>query len=248
MIVLKTPQEIERMRVPCRIVAEVLARLTEKIRPGITTLELDEIAVKETRKHKAVPAFKDYAGFPYSLCCSLNDQVIHGIPNKIPLKPGDILSMDFGVLYDEFYGDSAVTIPVKEISDIAAKLMTVTEESLYKGIEQAVPGGRLFNISAAVQAHVEASGFSVVRDFVGHGIGRKLHEDPKVPNYGVHGRGVLLKPGMVLAIEPMVNQGKHIVKVLDDGWTTVTADGSLSAHFEHTVAITQSGPEILTRL
>lgn len=248
MIVLKTPQEIERMRVPCRIVAEVLARLTEKIRPGITTLELDEIAVKETRKHKAVPAFKGYAGFPYSLCCSLNDQVIHGIPNKIPLKPGDILSMDFGVLYDEFYGDSAVTIPVKEISDIAAKLMTVTEESLYKGIEQAVPGGRLFNISAAVQAHVEASGFSVVRDFVGHGIGRKLHEDPKVPNYGVHGRGVLLKPGMVLAIEPMVNQGKHIVKVLDDGWTTVTADGSLSAHFEHTVAITQSGPEILTRL
>lgn len=248
MIIIKTPLEIERMRVPCKIVAEILALLTEKIKPGITTLELDEIAVKETKKRKAIPAFKGYAGFPYSLCCSLNNQVIHGIPNKIPLSSGDILSMDFGVLYDEFYGDSAVTIPVEDIGPTVEKLLTVTKESLFKGIEQALPGGRLFNISAAIQTHVEKSGFSVVRDFVGHGIGKKLHEDPKVPNYGTHGRGVVLKPGMVLAIEPMVNCGTHAVKVLDDGWTTVTVDGSLSAHFEHTVAITKDGPEILTRL
>jgi methionyl aminopeptidase len=248
MIVLKSLREIERMRVPCQIVAEVLALLKEKAVPGVSTLDLEEIALKETKKRKAIPAFKGYAGFPFALCCSPNDRVIHGMPNSIPLKDGDILSVDFGVLYDEFYGDAAVTIPVAAVSSEASRLLKVTEESLYKGIDQAVKGGRLFDISCAVQTHVENAGYSVVRDFVGHGIGKKLHEDPQVPNYGVAGRGVQLKAGMVLAIEPMVNEGGFAVKVLDDGWTTVTADGSLSAHFEHTVAITSNGPEILTRL
>lgn len=236
------------MRVPCQIVAEVLALLKEKTVPGVSTLELEEIALKETKKRKAIPAFKGYAGFPFALCCSPNDRVIHGMPNSIPLKDGDILSIDFGVLYDEFYGDAAVTIPVASISAEATRLLRVTEDSLYKGIEQAVSGGRLFDVSSAVQAHVENAGYSVVRDFVGHGIGKKLHEEPQVPNYGLAGRGVQLKTGMVLAIEPMVNIGDFAVKVLGDGWTTVTADGSLSAHFEHTVAITANGPDILTRL
>ena len=248
MIVLKSLREIERMRVPCQIVAEVLALLKEKTVPGVSTLELEEIALKETKKRKAIPAFKGYAGFPFALCCSPNDRVIHGMPNSIPLKDGDILSIDFGVLYDEFYGDAAVTIPVASISAEATRLLRVTEDSLYKGIEQAVSGGRLFDVSSAVQAHVENAGYSVVRDFVGHGIGKKLHEEPQVPNYGLAGRGVQLKTGMVLAIEPMVNIGDFAVKVLGDGWTTVTADGSLSAHFEHTVAITANGPDILTRL
>lgn len=248
MIVLKSLREIERMRVSCQIVAEVLALLKEKTVPGVTTLELEEVALKETKKRKAVPAFKGYAGFPFALCCSPNDRVIHGMPNSTPLKDGDILSIDFGVLYDDFYGDAAVTIPVASISDEATRLLRVTEESLHKGIEQAVSGGRLFDVSSAVQAHVESAGYSVVRDFVGHGIGKKLHEEPQVPNYGLAGRGVQLKTGMVLAIEPMVNAGDFAVKVLGDGWTTVTADGSLSAHFEHTVAITANGPDILTRL
>jgi methionyl aminopeptidase len=247
-IVLKSPREIERMRVPCRIVAEILGLLRESVKPGVTTLELEELAIRETKKHKAVPAFKGYAGYPYALCCSPNDRVIHGMPNATPLKEGDILSIDFGVLYDEFYGDSAITLPVGAISDTARALMTATEESLYCGIEQAVAGGRLYDISSAVQRHVEARGYSIVRDFVGHGIGKQLHEDPQVPNYGVAGRGISLKPGMVLAIEPMVNCGTYAVKVLQDGWTAVTADGSLSAHFEHTVAVTEHGPEILTRL
>lgn len=248
MIVLKTPREIERMRVPCRIVAEILGLLRESVKPGVTTLELEELAIRETKKHKAVPAFKGYAGYPYALCCSPNDRVIHGMPNATPLKEGDILSIDFGVLYDEFYGDSALTLPVGTISDTAKALMTATEESLYCGIDQAVVGGRLYDISSAVQRHVESRGYSIVRDFVGHGIGKQLHEDPQVPNYGVAGRGISLKPGMVLAIEPMVNCGNYAVKVLQDGWTAVTADGSLSAHFEHTVAVTEHGPEILTRL
>ena len=236
------------MRVPCKIVAEVLALLKEKAVPGVSTLDLEEIALKETKKCKAIPAFKGYAGYPFALCCSPNDRVIHGMPNSIPLKDGDILSVDFGVLYDEFYGDAAITIPVGAVAPEATKLLKATEESLYRGIEYALAGGRLFDISSAVQSHVEKLGYSVVRDFVGHGIGKKLHEEPQVPNYGVAGRGVQLKPGMVLAIEPMVNIGSYAVKVLDDGWTTVTADGSLSAHFEHTVAITTQGPEILTRL
>lgn len=248
MIVLKSPGEIERMRVPCRIVAEILCLLREYIKPGITTLELENLALKETQKRKAIPAFKGYAGFPYALCCSPNDRVIHGMPDKTPLLEGDVLSIDFGVLYDEYYGDAAITLPVGDTTSEAKALIAATEESLYLGIYRAVSGGRLYDISSAIQNHVEAAGYSVVRDFVGHGIGKKLHEEPQVPNYGVSGRGVSLKPGMVLAIEPMVNRGGHAVRVLDDGWTAVTADGSLSAHFEHTVAITKDGPEILTKI
>lgn len=248
MIILKSPREIERMRIPCRIVAEVLSCISEKVVPGITTIELEELALSLVKKHKAIPAFKGYAGYPYALCCSPNNSVIHGMPNSKPLKNGDILSIDFGVLYDEFYGDAAITVPVGVISKEAADLMMVTEKSLYSGIKQAVSGARLFDISYAVQECVESAGYSVVRDFVGHGIGKKLHEEPQVPNYGKPGRGVQLKPGMVLAIEPMVNKGRYEVKVLSDGWTAVTVDGSLSAHFEHTVAITEHGPEILTRL
>jgi len=236
------------MRVPCQIVAEVLNLLKEKIAPGITTMELEDIALAETKKRKAVPAFKGYSGFPFALCCSPNDRVIHGMPSAKPLKEGDILSIDFGVLYDDFYGDAALTVPVGAISKEALDLMLITEGSLFKGIEQAVAGNRLFDISHAVQTHVEQAGYSVVRDFVGHGIGKKLHEEPQIPNYGKAGRGVQLKPGMMLAIEPMVNKGNFSVRVLDDGWTAVTTDGSLSAHFEHTVAITKHGPEILTRI
>jgi len=236
------------MRVPCQIVAEVLNLLKEKIAPGITTMELEDIALAETKKRKAVPAFKGYSGFPFALCCSPHDRVIHGMPSAKPLKEGDILSIDFGVLYDDFYGDAALTVPVGAISKEALDLMLITEGSLFKGIEQAVAGNRLFDISHAVQTHVEQAGYSVVRDFVGHGIGKKLHEEPQIPNYGKAGRGVQLKPGMVLAIEPMVNKGNFSVRVLDDGWTAVTTDGSLSAHFEHTVAITKHGPEILTRI
>lgn len=247
MIVLKSPREIERMRVPCRIVAEVLAHLRGLVKPGITTLELEQAALTETKKHKAVPAFKGYGGFPYALCCSPNDRVIHGMPNTVPLREGDILSIDFGVLYDEFYGDSAITLPVGTVSKEACALITATEDSLYQGIDRAVAGGRLYDISSAIQQHVESRGYSVVREFVGHGIGRKLHEDPQIPNYGVAGRGLSLKAGMVLAIEPMINCGGYAVNVLQDGWTAVTADGSLSAHFEHTVAVTEHGPEILTR-
>jgi len=246
LIVLKSPAEIQIMRESGRIVAEVHELLKEKIAPGITTFELEELAIKETKKRNAVPAFKGYAGFPYALCCSPNSSVIHGMPNKNPLRTGDILSIDFGVQYKGYFGDSAFTVAVGDISPEAAKLLTVTEQSLYNGIEHALAGGRLFDISSAVQQHVESFGFSVVRDFVGHGIGRKLHEDPRVPNYGVAGKGLRLKPGMVLAIEPMVNQGVYNVKILDDGWTVVTSDGKLSAHFEHTVAITENGPEILT--
>jgi methionyl aminopeptidase len=236
------------MKVPCKIVAEVLLLLAEKIAPGITGLDLEDLALQETKKLKAVPAFKGYAGFPFALCCSPNNKVIHGMPNAKPFENGDVVSIDFGVLYDDYYGDSALTVPVGVISPDAAELLSVTKQSLYKGIEQAVPGARLFDISHAVQSHVEASGFSVVRDFVGHGIGKKLHEDPQIPNYGKPGRGVQLKAGMVLAIEPMVNRGSYAVKVLDDGWTAVTADNSLSAHFEHTVAVTRQGPVILTQL
>lgn len=248
MIVLKSPREIERMRSSCQIVAEILALLAEQVSPGITTLDLESVAVEETRKRKAIPAFKGYAGYPYALCCSPNDRVIHGMPSNMPLKSGDILSIDFGVLYDDFYGDAAVTVPVGVISEEAQALMKVTEESLYRGIDKAQHGFRLQDLSFAVQSHVEQAGYSVVRDFVGHGIGKKLHEDPQVPNYGKPGRGIQLKAGMVLAIEPMVNAGSYGVRVLDDGWTTVTVDGRLSAHFEHTVAITKRGPEILTRL
>ena len=248
MIVLKSPREIERMRTSCKMVAEILELLKEKIAPGVATIELEEVALKAAKRLKAVPAFKGYGGFPYALCCSPNDRVIHGMPNAVPLMDGDILSIDFGILFDDYYGDAAVTVPVGSVSSAATNLMSATEKSLYLGIEKAVVGGRLFDISQAIQQYVESHEYSVVRDFVGHGIGKKLHEDPQVPNFGTSGKGVKLKPGMVLAIEPMVNQGSHGVRVLDDGWTAITVDGRLSAHFEHTVAITSNGPDILTRL
>ena len=248
MIILKSPREIEKMRIAGRVVAEILALLRSEIKPGITTLELNNLAEREAIKRKSRPAFKGYGGYPYSLCCSLNQQVVHGMPSTKELVEGDILSLDFGVVYDGFFGDAAITVPVSQVSELANRLVRVTEESLYKAIEVAVPGNRLSDISHAVQTHVERYGFSVVRDFVGHGIGKNLHESPQVPNFGESGRGVKLKPGMVLAIEPMVNEKGYRVAVLEDGWTAVTCDGGLSAHFEHTVAITDGGPEILTRV
>jgi methionyl aminopeptidase len=218
------------------------------VRPGVTTWDLERIAAREAERRKAKCAFKGYHNYPSSLCCSPNNQVVHGLPSRTPLVSGDILSLDFGVLIDDFYGDAATTVPVGEISNAADRLLKATEKSLYAGIEMAVPGNRLGDISFAIQNFVEERGYSVVRDFVGHGIGRSLHEDPQVPNYGIAGKGVKLKPGMVLAIEPMINEKALEVKVLDDKWTVVTSDGGLSAHFEHTVAITEKGPEILTRI
>lgn len=236
------------MRTAGRMVAEILSLLTDKVRPGVTTLELDNLAERECTKRKARPAFKGYGGFPYTICASPNDRVVHGFPNQVPLVEGDILSVDFGLIIDGFYGDSAVTIPVGKIDLLTQKLLEVTQQSLECGIAKALPGGHLSDISHAVQAHVEQEGFSVVREFVGHGIGRQLHEDPQIPNYGPPARGARLKAGMTMAIEPMVNAGLPGVKILDDGWTAVTVDGQRSAHFEHTIAITENGPEILTRM
>lgn len=230
------------------MVAEVLAILAEQVKPGVTTRDLEHIASLESKKRNAKPAFKGYHGYPSSLCCSPNNEVVHGMPTDRPLQSGDILSLDFGILYDGFYGDAAITLPVGEVSASAMDLIAATESSLYEGISHAVTGNRLFDISYSIQSYVEKRGFSVVRDFVGHGIGKNLHEDPQIPNYGTPGKGVPLKAGMVLAIEPMINQKSHQVKVLEDGWTVITLDGGLSAHFEHTVAITDNGPDILTRL
>lgn len=248
MIILKSPQEIERMRVPCRIVAEILALLAEKVKPGITTLALNALAEQEAVKRKAVPAFKGYSGYPYALCCSPNNQVVHGMPDKRELAEGDILSLDFGVVYDGFYGDAAVTLPVGRIAGHTQRLLQVTEESLHAAIAVTTPDHRLSDISSTVQGYVEARGYSVVREFVGHGIGRSLHESPQIPNFGPPGKGVKLKAGMVFAIEPMINENKSAVSILDDGWTVVTCDGGLSAHFEHTVAVTDHGPDLLTQL
>ena len=248
MIVIKSRNEIKKMRRAGRMVAEILQMLRERVQPGITTLELDRLAEKQCIKWKARPAFKGYGGFPFTICASPNNQVVHGFSNSKPLLDGDIISIDFGLIIDGFFGDSAITVPVGEISQETQRLLQVTKESLECGIAAAVSGGHLSDISNAVQTRVEHDGFSVVRDFVGHGIGRQLHEDPQVPNYGIPGRGPLLKPGMTIAIEPMVNIGVPEVKVLEDGWTAVTADGQLSAHFEHTIALTENGPEILTRL
>ncbi len=247
-IILKSPREIDRMRKACKIAYEVLCMLRDLVRPGVTTFDLDRLAAEEAAKYGAKCAFKGYHDYPSSVCCSPNSQVVHGLPTRTPLVSGDILSLDFGVLIDDFYGDAAVTVPVGSISAAAEKLILATESSLYSGIEMAVPGNRLGDISYAVQSYVEERGFSVVRDFVGHGIGKSLHEDPQVPNYGAAGKGVKLRSGMVLAIEPMINEKAHDVKVLEDKWTVVTCDGGLSAHFEHTVAITDNGPEILTRI
>ena len=247
MVFLRQPDEIEKLRASNAIVAEILKALQEKIKAGITTIELDRYAEEMARKRGAKPAFKGYRGYAYALCVSVNCEVVHGQPSQRVLKDGDIVSLDFGVNYNGYYGDAAVTLPVGQVSNEAVRLMRVTEESLYLGIEEAKVGNRLGDISAAVQGHVEESGFSVVRDFVGHGIGRNLHEEPQVPNFGKKGRGPALKAGMVLAIEPMVNAGTYKVNVLEDGWTVVTEDGRLSAHFEHSVAITEKGPDILSR-
>lgn len=248
MVILKKPDEIVKARASNRIVAEALSVLREKVKPGVTTLELDRIAEGIAHKRGARPAFKGYRGYPFALCASVNEEVVHGMPSKRVLVEGDIIGLDFGVYHQGFCGDSAITLPVGRVGEKAARLMEVTERSLYVAIEQALPGKRLGDISAAVQTTAEEAGYSVVRDFVGHGIGRDMHEDPQIPNFGKKGRGIELKAGMILAIEPMVNEGGYKVKILADGWTAVTQDGSLSAHFEHSVAITENGPEILSRL
>jgi methionyl aminopeptidase len=248
MVILKLPDEIEKLRTSNLIVAEILLELRERARPGVTTGELNSYCETLSRKKRVKPAFKGYKGYPFALCTSVNGEVVHGMPSERPLVSGDILSLDFGVNYKGFYGDAAITVPIGAVSDEAKRLMTITEAGLNDAIEQAGAGNRLGDISAAVQQRVEAAGFSIVRDFVGHGIGRSLHEDPQIPNYGVRGRGIELKAGMVLAIEPMVNEGSYEVQILPDGWTVVTKDGKLSAHFEHSVAVTENGPDILSRI
>lgn len=247
-IVLKSPAEIERMRKSNRIVAEVLAAIKDVARPGVATIELERLCEEELKKKKVRPAFKGYRGYPYCLCTSVNEEVVHGMPSKRVLREGDIISIDVGVECDGYYGDAAITIPIGSISEQAGRLIDVTEAALERAIEKAQVGNRLFDISYAVQSYVEENGFSVVRAFVGHGIGRDLHEAPQVPNFGTPGRGVRLKAGMVFAIEPMINAGGSDIVILDDGWTAVTKDGSLSAHFEHTIAITENGPSILSKL
>ncbi len=248
MIILKSPEEIEKMRIANQIVARALKTLKEMVKPGMTTEELDRAAEEIILAAGARPSFKGYRGFPASLCASINSEVVHGIPGKRRLKEGDIISLDLGTEYEGYYGDAAITVAVGKVSPEANRLMDVTRESLYKGIEQAKEGKHLSDISHAIQAHAEAAGFSVVTDFVGHGIGTKPHEDPQVPNYGPKGVGPILKSGMVLAIEPMINAGTHYVEVLDDDWTVVTRDGKLSAHFEHSIAITRNGADVLSEL
>lgn len=246
-IVIKTPIEIEKMRRSGGVVREVLDYVSELVAPGATTMDLERAAERKTRELGAIPAFKGYHGYPCVLCTSVNEQVVHGIPSKdTVLREGDIVSLDFGVVIDGYYGDSAVTRPVGKYGPEAKKLMESTKASLENAIRTVHVGSTLGDIGAAVQEVVEADGFSVVRDFVGHGIGTRMHEDPQVPNYGQRGAGTKLREGMVLAIEPMVNAGKPGVQVLSDGWTAVTVDGSLSAHFEHTVAVTSNGAMILT--
>ncbi len=252
MISLKSEREIEIMRRANVIVAEILQELKEKVAPGITTLELDGVAEELTLEKKAIPAFKGYevAGrvFPRCLCVSINDEIVHGIPTNRALREGDIVGLDFGVIFNGFYGDAALTVGVGRVSQEARRLMEVTEHALYKGIEQLHDGKRLGDLGCAVQQVAEGAGFSVVRAFVGHGIGKRLHEEPPVPNYGEPDRGVRVREGMVLAIEPMVNAGGHEVAMKEDGWTAVTKDGSLAAHFEHSVAVTKNGPYILSQL
>ena len=248
---IKTPEEIELIRQSCRVVVEVLRVLRENIRPGITTKELDGIAEEYIRSQEAEPAFKGYGSnrknlFPASVCTSIDDVVVHGIPDNRKLRPGEIISIDVGVRKNNYYGDGAWTFKIGEISEEKERLMKVAEESLYKGIERARASNHVHDISATVQDYVENAGFSVVRDLVGHGVGRQLHEEPAIPNYGELGTGMVLKNGMTLAIEPMVNFGAWKVVVDDDGWTVRTADGSPSAHFEHTVLVSENGPEILT--
>jgi methionyl aminopeptidase len=247
-IMIKTPAEIEKMRLSGIILRQVHDAVAPHVKAGASTMDLENVACQKIEELGAIPAFKGYHGFPAALCTSLNNQVVHGMPNeKTILKDGDILSIDCGVILDGFYSDAAVTYPIGEPTAETKKLLDVTKASLELAIQAAVVGGRLGDISAAVQEHCEAEGFGVVREFVGHGIGKAMHEDPQVPNYGTRGKGPRLKAGMVLAIEPMINAGAPEVKVLKDGWTAVTVDGSYSAHFEHTVAITKDGPYVLTR-
>ncbi|OZI13193.1 type I methionyl aminopeptidase [Bacillaceae bacterium SAS-127] len=247
MIICKTPREIEIMREAGRIVALTHKELQKHISPGIKTKELDEIAEKFIKQHDAIPSFKGYNGFRGSVCASVNEELVHGIPGDRVLKEGDIISLDIGANYRGYHGDSAWTYPVGLIAPETQKLLEVTEDSLFIGLKEAKPGERLSNISHAIQTYVESKGFSIVREYVGHGIGQNLHEDPQIPHYGPPGKGPTLKPGMVLAIEPMVNAGSRYVKTLGDNWTVVTQDGKMCAHFEHTVAITESGFEILTK-
>lgn len=247
MVIVKTAREISKMKDACRISAEALRVAGEAVKPGITTYEIDTIVRKYIEKQGATPSFLGYGGFPASACISVNNVVIHGIPSKKQiLKEGDIVSVDVGAFYEGFHGDNAYTFACGKISDEAQRLLDATKEGLFEGIIMAVAGNRVGDIGSAVQKYVEARSYSVVRDFVGHGVGAKLHEDPSIPNYGTPGRGVRLLPGMTIAIEPMVTQGSYEVRVLDDEWTTVTVDGKLAAHFEHTVAITPDGPKIMT--
>jgi methionyl aminopeptidase len=246
MIIRKSRAEIEKMRVAGQIVARVLNRLSAMVEPGLTTLDLDQEAERMIRQAGAIPTFKGYRGFPKSICASINDEVVHGIPSKRKLQEGDIVSIDCGATYLGYVGDAAVTVAVGQISEPVKRLLEATEESLYKAIEQCQIGNRLHDVSYAVQSYVEPLGFSVVRNYCGHGVGRAMHEEPQVPNYGKPGTGPVLREGLVIAIEPMINLGRHETKQLADGWTVITMDGCPSAHFEHTVAITQEGPQVLT--
>jgi methionyl aminopeptidase len=248
MIILKSRMELDVMREAGRIVALTHQELSKAVKPGVTTKELDEIAETFIRSKGATPSFKGYGGFPGSICASVNEELVHGIPGKRTLQEGDIISIDIGACFQGYHGDSAWTYAVGKISEEDQRLMKVTEESLYKGLEKAIPGERLSDISHAIQLHAEAAGFSIVREYVGHGIGQSLHEDPQIPNFGPPGRGPRLKPGMVLAVEPMVNAGERYVRTLEDNWTVVTVDGKKCAHYEHTIAITEDGYEILTRV
>lgn len=248
MIILKSTEEIEKMRRSGQITAQLSQKLAEKVKPGVTTKELDRVASTLIKMHRARSAFLGFRGFPASICTSVNDQIVHGIPGSYRLREGDIISIDFGVIYQGYYSDMAITLPVGNISKNAQRLIKVTKSALAYGISQMVPGNRLYDISSAIQECAESNGFSVVRDLVGHGIGQKMHEEPQIPNFGKRSTGPYLKAGMVFALEPMVNMGGYEIETLDDNWTVVTADGSLSCHFEHTVAITDNGPEILTEL
>lgn len=248
MIIVKSSREIEQLKRSNAIVAEVFEKLKKMIEPGITTKELDQVAEEYILLKGGRPAFKGYRGFPATLCISINEEVVHGIPGQRRLKEGDIISLDVGVNFVGYFGDAAITLPVGEVDPEAKRLLEVTEKALYIGIEKAKRGNRLFDISYAIQRWVESHGFSVVRDFVGHGIGKDLHEEPQIPNFGAPHQGPRLEKGMVFALEPMVNEGTYEVRILSDGWTVVTADGKRSAHFEHTVAITEDGAEILSAL
>ncbi len=247
-IMIKSDREIEIMRQAGRIVATVLAELKSQVKPGVKTRALDEIALRETEKLGAIPSFKGYHGYPASVCVSINDEIVHGIPGNRVMNEGDIVSIDFGVIYDDFQGDAALTVGVGRITPEAEKLLEATEGSLMAGIQVAHAGARLGDISSAIQEYAESRGYSVVREYTGHGIGRNMHEDPPIPNFGLPGQGPLLKKGMTLALEPMINIGDWRTRLEDDNWTVKTSDGSLSAHFEHTIAVTAEGSEILTAL